>query len=235
MRKLYVDGQVVWTQGSTQGGSSGSPLIDADTKRVVGVLTGGVSSCETRGQPDYFGRLSRVRPQSHFLQAPKACVKTICNKASAVLWHVLQALYTNLGFADSEDVLFGCCAELKVAASMHPHAEELIAGASAARGIMIESLDLPDTVLSAAGVGQWPEEILVQSAGLHSTEQAGSAAPGCKPEAAEFLPGHRLLRWREEAGDGPCGQLLPHRQHLLQSHSQIQRHCLVSTQALATP
>ena len=29
------------------------------------MLTGGVSSCETRGQPDYFGRLSRVRQHSY--------------------------------------------------------------------------------------------------------------------------------------------------------------------------
>ena len=38
----------------------GSPLIDTATKRVVGVLTGGVSSCDTRSSPDYFGRISRV-------------------------------------------------------------------------------------------------------------------------------------------------------------------------------
>lgn len=52
--------QVVWTQGSTQGGSSGSPLIDAKTRRIVGVLTGGLSTCDTRGSPDYFGRLAKV-------------------------------------------------------------------------------------------------------------------------------------------------------------------------------
>ena len=58
--------QVIWTQGSTQGGSSGSPLIDAATKRVVGVLTGGVSSCNNRGSPDYFGRISRVSVLAQF-------------------------------------------------------------------------------------------------------------------------------------------------------------------------
>ncbi|KAK9917572.1 hypothetical protein WJX75_005898 [Coccomyxa subellipsoidea] len=51
---------VIWTQGSTQGGSSGSPLIDAKTRRIVGVLTGGLSTCDTRGSPDYFGRLAKA-------------------------------------------------------------------------------------------------------------------------------------------------------------------------------
>lgn len=55
--------QVTWTQGVTQGGSSGSPLIDVATHRVVGVLTGGLSSCDTAQSPDYYGRLARVRKQ----------------------------------------------------------------------------------------------------------------------------------------------------------------------------
>lgn len=52
--------QVTWTRGATIGGSSGSPLIDVATNRVVGVLTGGYSSCQDRTQPDYYGRLSVV-------------------------------------------------------------------------------------------------------------------------------------------------------------------------------
>jgi V8-like Glu-specific endopeptidase len=62
IRACRVSVQVIWTQGSTQGGSSGSPLIDVATRRIVGVLTGGVSTCNTRSSPDYFGRLSRVCP-----------------------------------------------------------------------------------------------------------------------------------------------------------------------------
>jgi hypothetical protein len=52
--------QVTWTAGVTQGGSSGSPLIDTVTHRVVGVLTGGLSSCQTAQSPDYYGRLAQV-------------------------------------------------------------------------------------------------------------------------------------------------------------------------------
>ena len=60
-RRLVAGLQVTWTTGATIGGSSGSPLIDVATNRVVGVLTGGFSDCQHRTQPDYYGRLSVVR------------------------------------------------------------------------------------------------------------------------------------------------------------------------------
>ena len=50
----------MWGEGATEGGSSGSPLVNADTGKVVGVLTGGFSSC-AQPLPDYYGRLSAVR------------------------------------------------------------------------------------------------------------------------------------------------------------------------------
>jgi hypothetical protein len=56
---------VTWTQGATQGGSSGAALIDAATRRVVGVLTGGTTTCDVFSGADYFGRLSVVRPSSN--------------------------------------------------------------------------------------------------------------------------------------------------------------------------
>ena len=52
--------QVTWTNGATASGSSGSPLIDLESGKVVGVLTGGFASCARRSQPDYYGRLSAV-------------------------------------------------------------------------------------------------------------------------------------------------------------------------------
>ena len=54
--------QVVWSKGATAAGSSGSPLIDAVSGKVVGVLTGGFASCDDPLAPDYYGRLSAVRP-----------------------------------------------------------------------------------------------------------------------------------------------------------------------------
>ena len=52
--------QVTWTDGATASGSSGSPLIDVESGKIVGVLTGGFASCASRSGPDYYGRLSAV-------------------------------------------------------------------------------------------------------------------------------------------------------------------------------
>lgn len=44
-----------WTQGTTEGGSSGSALFD-NNHRVVGSLTGGAAACNN--QPDWYGKFS---------------------------------------------------------------------------------------------------------------------------------------------------------------------------------
>ncbi|WP_263840459.1 trypsin-like peptidase domain-containing protein [Salinibacter sp.] len=50
-----------WDLGTTEGGSSGGPLYDAD-QQVVGVLSGGFAGCTGDGtdndQPDWYGRLA---------------------------------------------------------------------------------------------------------------------------------------------------------------------------------
>ena len=53
--------QVQWTQGATQSGSSGAALIDADSRKLVGILTGGTTTCDIFSGADYFGKLSVVR------------------------------------------------------------------------------------------------------------------------------------------------------------------------------
>jgi hypothetical protein len=50
--------RVVWDSGVTEMGSSGSCLFDANTKRCIGQLHGGGSSCQDTNSPDYYGRLS---------------------------------------------------------------------------------------------------------------------------------------------------------------------------------
>lgn len=52
-----------WETGTTEGGSSGSPLYDSD-QRVAGVLSGGIAGCDQPGdiddnnRPDWYGRLA---------------------------------------------------------------------------------------------------------------------------------------------------------------------------------
>jgi hypothetical protein len=52
----------LWSQGTTEPGSSGSPLIRADTGRVIGQLYGGYASCSVPNEPDYFGRFDVTYP-----------------------------------------------------------------------------------------------------------------------------------------------------------------------------
>lgn len=48
-----------WASGVTEGGSSGSPLFDDATHKIVGVLSGGGSACGTIfNLSDYYGRLA---------------------------------------------------------------------------------------------------------------------------------------------------------------------------------
>jgi hypothetical protein len=44
-----------WEQGTTEGGSSGSPLFDQN-KRIIGQLYGGTASCSSPNEPDFYGR-----------------------------------------------------------------------------------------------------------------------------------------------------------------------------------
>ncbi|MCH7534776.1 MAG: T9SS type A sorting domain-containing protein [Bacteroidetes bacterium] len=49
--------QVVWNDGSTEIGSSGSPLFNTK-HQIIGQLYGGEASCSTMSNPDYFGRFA---------------------------------------------------------------------------------------------------------------------------------------------------------------------------------
>ncbi len=48
--------------GITESGSSGSPLMTADTHLIIGQLWGGYSSCTYQEEPDYFGRFDKTFP-----------------------------------------------------------------------------------------------------------------------------------------------------------------------------
>lgn len=54
--------EVVWDLGTTERGSSGSPLILEDSQLVIGQLFGGFASCAKADEPDYFGRFEKSYP-----------------------------------------------------------------------------------------------------------------------------------------------------------------------------
>lgn len=53
--------EVIWNAGVTEPGSSGSGIFN-DQREMLGVLTGGFSSCQAPSEPDYYGRFDRVFP-----------------------------------------------------------------------------------------------------------------------------------------------------------------------------
>ncbi|HPO16417.1 MAG TPA: trypsin-like peptidase domain-containing protein [Candidatus Hydrogenedentes bacterium] len=54
--------EVLWNTGTTEGGSSGSPLMIQGTQRVIGQLYGGHAACYATDEPDYFGRFDVTYP-----------------------------------------------------------------------------------------------------------------------------------------------------------------------------
>jgi len=54
--------EVRWTSGTTEPGSSGSPLFLTASQQIIGQLWGGDASCAQPTAPDFFGRFSRSYP-----------------------------------------------------------------------------------------------------------------------------------------------------------------------------
>lgn len=48
--------QVFWSEGTTEGGSSGSGLFLTESQLLIGQLYGGWASCDALDSPDYYGR-----------------------------------------------------------------------------------------------------------------------------------------------------------------------------------
>ena len=55
--------EVRWNDGITAQGSSGSPLLRASNRRIIGQLRGGSSFCSTPFAPDWYGKISLGFPQ----------------------------------------------------------------------------------------------------------------------------------------------------------------------------
>ncbi|MCA1903165.1 MAG: serine protease [Candidatus Hydrogenedens sp.] len=64
--------EVTWDEGTTEPGSSGSPLMLTGTQQIIGQLWGGGASCDTPEEPDYFGRFNiTYNLAQSYLEQPK--------------------------------------------------------------------------------------------------------------------------------------------------------------------
>lgn len=54
--------EVLWSAGTTESGSSGSPLFLHDSQMIIGQLWGGRASCSRPQEPDYYGRFDVTWP-----------------------------------------------------------------------------------------------------------------------------------------------------------------------------
>jgi hypothetical protein len=54
--------EVTWLEGTTEPGSSGSPMLRTDTQQIIGQLWGGGASCINPFDPDYYGRFDVTYP-----------------------------------------------------------------------------------------------------------------------------------------------------------------------------
>lgn len=54
--------EVHWNNGTTEPGSSGSPVLSADGAQILGQLWGGYASCLEIDEPDYYGRFDGTYP-----------------------------------------------------------------------------------------------------------------------------------------------------------------------------
>lgn len=87
---------MAYDAGSTQGGSSGAPLIDANSQLIVGMLSGGHASCDDPDSFDYYGRLAVVGPCS----LPRYCA---CRQQVYLLRQMRVRVWSCFGC-----VLIGC-------------------------------------------------------------------------------------------------------------------------------
>ncbi|MFM1921815.1 MAG: hypothetical protein RLZZ303_3449 [Candidatus Hydrogenedentota bacterium] len=54
--------EVIWNDGTTEPGSSGSPMLLTATQQIIGQLWGGGASCSNLSAPDYYGRFDITYP-----------------------------------------------------------------------------------------------------------------------------------------------------------------------------
>ena len=75
--------EVLYSNGSTEQGSSGCPLFLKDKKLIIGQLWGGYASCDAVDEPDYYGRFDMSFPVLESWLSPNP-VPTDVNRSGKV-------------------------------------------------------------------------------------------------------------------------------------------------------
>ena len=91
--------EVVWSGGTTEPGSSGSPLMLSASHQIIGQLWGGGASCATPEAPDYYGRFdvtynyvaAYLDPGPALVGFAETAVDVLENGGSAVITVALSA------------------------------------------------------------------------------------------------------------------------------------------------
>lgn len=62
MDRTDLQHEVIWYQGTTEGGSSGSPLLSDANQLIIGQLWGGLAACFRPEESDFYGRFDLTFP-----------------------------------------------------------------------------------------------------------------------------------------------------------------------------
>ena len=131
--------RVIWSQGTTEPGSSGSPLFFSGTAQIIGQLWGGTASCSEPSEPDYFGRFDQSYTViGSFLVSPAAA-------------------FSGTGTAISESGSTQVTIQLSRASSVSRQVAVTQAGGTAQPGV--DYVPLPPVMVIPAGAVSFPVTI----------------------------------------------------------------------------
>ena len=87
--------EVTWEDGVTEGGSSGSPVVNAQSRAFLGALWGGFASCSSSIMADYYGRFEVTRPMIAIWLNPSPPVVNILTNSG----NNFKTRFTNVNLA----------------------------------------------------------------------------------------------------------------------------------------
>jgi len=95
--------QSTWSAGTTEGGSSGSPLFVDDGQLIIGQLWGGLASCLQPDAPDFYGRFDLTYPVVRSWLNPSPPPEDIDGNGTVDALDVQLVIRAALGLDDNPD------------------------------------------------------------------------------------------------------------------------------------